>query len=156
MLICRFYTQPVSTQAGADGDDKEDDENTNCDNVYKNSENRAIGCYSAHIMRQLFGLDPFDLTDQNAWASICPQTMESNHGELCHHNASLTRIFFGVDHIEGHWKETDIWFACAFSRGAEFDTAGDWGIRQSIRTKVIIYPNEKVSRYEKVAYTTLY
>ena len=82
--------------------------------------------------------------------------MESNHGELCHHNASLTRIFFGVDHIEGHWKETDIWFACAFSRGAEFDTAGDWGIRQSIRTKVIIYPNEKVSRYEKVAYTTLY
>ena len=38
MLICRFYTQPVSTQAGADGDDKEDDENTNCDNVYRNSE----------------------------------------------------------------------------------------------------------------------
>ena len=25
MLICRFYTQPVSTQAGADGDDEGDD-----------------------------------------------------------------------------------------------------------------------------------
>ena len=61
MLICRFYTQPVSTQAGADGDDKGGDKHTNCDNASKNSvvamneatlcDFRAIGCYSAHIKR---------------------------------------------------------------------------------------------------------
>ena len=39
MLICRFYTQPVSTQAGADGDDKGGDKNINCDNVFKDSDN---------------------------------------------------------------------------------------------------------------------
>ena len=73
--------------------------------------------------------------------------MESNHGERCHHNARLTRKVVVVDHIEENLPvETDIWFACAFYRGVEFDAAGNWSIRQSIRTLVIIYSKETSSK----------